>query len=382
LALTSQSALDVGFDLSAFTSPTLLTVDAQASGSISGNAVVTLTGTTPIASLNVGSAAGVALFQVNSAITVNTLNYNAGSAKVDNDCGNLIVGNLSVGGSSFAVFQSCPSATAVVTLTNINFPPSPAAATLHIAGGVAHIGVNGGTSGSITGTGNLKLSGGVSVDGNIPQTVTINVAASGRSAPVVVIDTGAKLNISGNVQGTGSTIVVNGQFIFGSTTASVDPKVVVNAGATLVIASATALQAKAIDISASATLVLSANANKGAIFVEKMAKCLGTVRIELATTASAFISSSSAGVGIGFTYSTNNVPNDLKNCAVEVVDSSGATFTLTSTTAASVGRRLLASSGTATWGSNSMTYNMGQHSAAFSFAVAPVVMIGVIGLFM
>jgi hypothetical protein len=268
----------------------------------------------------------------------------------------------------------------VVTLTNINFPPSPAAATLHIAGGVAHIGVNGATSGSVTGTGNLKLSGGVSVDGNIPQTVTINVAASGKSAPLAVIDTGAKLNISGNVQGTGSTIVVNGQFILGSTTASVDPKVVVNAGATLVISSATALQAKAIDISASATLVLSANANKGAVFVDKMAKCLGTVRIELAATASAFISSSSAGAGVGFTYSTNNVPNDLKNCAVEVVDSTGATFTLTSRTAASVGRRLLASSGTATWGSNSMTYAM--RSAAFSFAMAPVVVIGVIGLFM
>jgi hypothetical protein len=279
------------------------------------------------------------------------------------------------------VFQN---GVAVVALVNVDFTPRTlftGTATLHLAGGVAHIGANGATSGTVTGTGDLKLSGGVSVDGNSPQGVTIHVTAAGSSAPLAVVDANAKLNISGNVQGSG-TLVVNGQFILGSTTASVDPKVVVNAGATLVINSATALQAKAVDISASATLVIGANANKAAVYIEKMAKCLGTVQIKLATTATAFISGSSAGAGVGFTYSSNNVPADLKNCVVQVVDSNGATFTLTSTTTASVGRRLLAGSGTATWGSNSMTYTMNQQqsAASFSFALVPVMVIGVIGL--
>jgi hypothetical protein len=273
---------------------------------------------------------------------------------------------------------------ASVTLTNIDFSARglfSGTANLHIAGGVAHIGVSATASGSITGTGNLKLSGGVSVDGVIPQSVTINVASAGRSAPLVVVDSGAKLNISGNVQGTGGTIVVNGQFILGSTTATVDPKVVVNAGATLVINSATALQAKAVDVSAQATLVIGASANKGAVFVDKMAKCLGTVQIQLATTAAVFISSSSAGAGVAFTYSSTNVPADLAMCAVEVVDSTGAKFSLTSTTSASTGRRLLASGGTANWGSNSMTYTMGQQSSAVCiFAFGPLVVAGIVGL--
>jgi len=277
------------------------------------------------------------------------------------------------------VFQSCPTAT--VTLQNVDFTARAmftAAATLQIAGGVAHIGATGSASGSITGTGTLKLSGGVSVDGNIPQSVTINVAAAGSSAPLVAIDTGATLNISGDVQGTGGTIVVNGQFILGSTTANVDPKVVVNSGATLVINSATALSAKAVDVSAQATLVIGANAKSSAVYVEKMTKCLGTVQINLATTASAFISGSSAGAGVGFTYSSNNVPADLANCAVQVVDSAGTTFTLTSKTSTTVGRRLLSSSGTATWGSNSMTYTMGQQQAsgASSYALLPLGVLG------
>jgi len=112
-----------------------------------------------------------------------------------------------------------------------------------------------------------------------------------------------------------------------------------------------------------------------------MAKCLGTVQIKLATTAAVFLSSTSAGAGVGFSYSANNVPADLAKCSVEVVDSAGARFQLTSTTDASVGRRLLASSGTATWGSSSMTYKMGQQSsAATAFVLLPIVIIGVIGL--
>jgi len=384
--LTSQSSLDAGLNLRVFANPIAVTVDASVSGTVAGDAIVTLAGTSAIANLTLGSGFGSSnIVEVNSAITVNGWNNNAGSAKVDNNCSSLVVGSLSVGGSSFAVFQSCPTAT--VTLQNIDFSARAAftgAATLQIAGGVAHLGLSGSASGSITGTGTLALSGGVSVDGNIPQTVTINVATAGSSAPLVAIDAGAKLNISGDVQGSGGTIVVNGQFILDSTTASVNPKVVVNSGATLVINSATALTATAVDVSAQATLVIGANAKSSAVYVEKMTKCLGTVQINLATTASAFISGSSAGAGVGFTYSSNNVPADLANCAVQVLDSAGTTFTLTSRTSATVGRRLLASSGTATWGSNSMTYTMGQQQQASGapsyFALLPIMVAGAVGL--
>jgi len=302
---------------------------------------------------------------------------------VDNNV-SLTVGSLSVGGSSFAVFQS---PTATVTLQNVDFTARPSfsgAATLQVSGGVAHVAPTGGSaSGSITGTGTLKLSGGVAVDGNIPSGVTVNVATTGSSGPLATVTAGASLNVAGDVQGTDGVVVVNGQLILGATTANVQPKVVVNSGASLVINSATSLDATAVDISTGATMVIGATAKSGAILVGQMTQCLGTVQITLATTASAFISGSSAGAGVGFTYSSNNVPADLAKCAVQVVDSTGATFTLTSTTSAAAGRRLLGSSGTATWGSSSMTYTMGQQQTApapSSFALLPVVGAGIIGL--
>jgi len=343
-----------------------------------------LGGSAAVASLTVGSGpASSNIIEVNGSITVNAWNNNAGTAKVDNNCSALVVGNLTAGGTTFSVWQNCPSA--AVTLQNIDFSPRgafSAAATLQIAGGVAHIGSNGAASGSITGTGSLRLSGGVSIDGVIPQSVTINVTAAGSSAPLIAIDSGATLNISGNVQGSG-TIVVNGQFILGSTTATVSPKVALNAGSTLVINSAANLQASEVDISAQATLVLGTSANKAVVYLGTITKCLGTVQINLTTTASAFISSSSAGGTVAFTYSSNNVPANLAKCAVQVVDSTGATFTLTSTTSASAGRRLLSSSGTATWGSSSMTYTMSQQqqqqqTSSASHFVLPV--LGVFGL--
>lgn len=376
--LTSQTSLDAGFDLSLLNSPSIVTVDAQASGTVDSNAIVTLTGATAIANLHVGGGlTGAAIFQLNSSITVNSWNNNAGSAKVDNKCGALVVGNLSVGGSTFSVFQSCPAA--VVTLSNIDFSPHGSfsgSSTLHISGGVAH--VNGAASGSITGSGYLQLSGGVSVDGNIPLGVTLQVAAAGMSAPVAVVEANSKLNISGNAEGSGS-LVVNGQFIVGSASVKVDPRVVINSAATFTINAATAFRAKAVDVAVGATLVIGANANKGTVYVERMAKCAGTVRIELGVTASAFTSGSGAGAATGFTYSSNNVPKDLSNCVVELLDSTGKTFTLTSTTTASVGRRLLAGSGTANWGSDSMTYTM-QSAASSFFALVPVVAVGMIGL--
>jgi len=151
------------------------------------------------------------------------------------------------------------------------------------------------------------------------------------------------------------------------------------------IDSAATFKAKAVDVSASAFLVIGANANKGTVTIDRIAKCLGTVRIHLATSVETFISSSSAGAGVAFHYSSNNVPADLKNCAVEVVDSNMQTVSLTSTTTATVGRRLLAASGTANWGPNSMTYTMSRQQpsgASFSFAALPILMIGMFGLLM
>jgi len=382
--LTSQTSLDCGIVNLALFTKAAVAVDASFSGSIAANSIVTLGGASVIANVAIGTGfLDTAIVQVNSAVSVNAWNNNAGSTKVDNNCGALVVGSLSVGGSSFSVFQSCDNAT--VTLPNIDFSARSsftAAGTVQIAGGVVHLGVNGTASGTVSGTGIVKLCGAVSAEGKLPKDVTIDVSVAGSNAPLMVIDAGNWLNISGNVQGDG-TIAVNGQFVLGSTTATVDPKVVVNAGATLVINSATALSAKAVDVYAQSKLVIGANAKSSAVFIDKMAKCLGTVQINLATTASAFISGSKAGADVGFTYSSNNVPADLANCAVQVVDSAGMTFTLTSKTSASVGRRLLSSSGTATWGDNSMTYTMDKQQASAApayFALAPIIGAGVLGL--
>jgi len=256
---------------------------------------------------------------------------------------------------------------------------------VQIAGGVAHIGVNGAASGSITGFGQLQLSGGVSVDGDIPADVTVTVVTAGSSAPLVAVDAGTALNVAGNVQGLGGTIVVSGKFIVGSAAQSVQPKVVVNSGATFWINPDVATTLAAVDVYAQSTLVIGANAS--AVYIGQITKCLGTVQINLATTAAVFISGSKAGTAVAFSYSTNNVPADLANCAVQVVDSTGAMFTLTSKTSASLGRRLLGSSGTATWGPNTMSYTLSgasapsQASTARSyFAFLPIVGTGVLGL--
>jgi hypothetical protein len=386
--LASQTALDAGLDLNLFGSAQLQSVTSSSSGTVAGNAVVTLDGAL-FASLNVGSgASNGAIFEVNSSVTVTNWNNNAGSARVDNNGGAIVVGTLTVGGTAFAVFQS--SATAAVTLPNIDFAARAnfaAASTLHVAGGIAHIGVNGATSvaattkGAITGAGTVKLSGGVSVDGNIPKDVTLHVAASGRSAPLAVVDSSTTLTTAGNVEGDG-TIVVNGNFEL-TAAAKVDPKVVINAAANFVINTGVAFQAKAVNVSERAVLVIGATANKGQVTINKIAQCLGTVRINLATTAAAYISSQAAGGQVAIKYDSNNVPADLAKCTVEIVDSEKKTYTLTSRTSASAGRRLLASSGTATWGSDSMTYSMSQqNSAAYSFALLPLVIIGVVGIVM
>jgi len=111
----------------------------------------------------------------------------------------------------------------------------------------------------------------------------------------------------------------------------------------------------------------------------QFAKCLGTVKINLATTASAFVSGSSAGSAVAFTYTGGN-PAELAKCAVQVIDSTGAVITLTSRTSVS-GRRLLDNGGSATWSDSSMTYTMGQQQAngAFVYTLAPA-LIGFLAL--
>jgi hypothetical protein len=383
--LTSQNAIDAGFDLSSYTSGWVnQNVSASSSATVTGNAVVTLEGGT-VTSLVGGSGFGSsAVFEVNSAVTVTSWNNNAASARVDNNAA-VSVGTLTLGGSLFSVIQS--GASAAITLNNVDFTARSlftAAGTLHISGGTAHIGAYGTTSGSVTGSGSIKLSGGVSVDGTIPQTVTLNVVASGRSPPLAVVDASTTLKASGNINGDG-TILVNGRLELGTTSVSANPKVIVNTGATLLIDASQAFSAKAVDVYSGAVLVIGANANKGTATIDRIAQCLGTVRIMLSTTASAFVSSSGGTATVALRYSSNNVPADLSKCAVEIVDSDSKTYSLTSTTSAAVGRRLLASSGTATWGQNSMTYTMtstNANAAAFSFALLPILASGMVGILM
>jgi len=395
--LSAQSSLDAGLNFAAFTGTTVMTqVNASSSGDVgSGNEIV-MVSASAIANLSAGASVNDnVIFQVNSSLMVNAWNNNAGTAKVNNDGAAIVVGRLSVSGNAFSVWQS---GSATVTLNSINF--GAAAGTLQISGGAAHIGVSGSSASSsgsvnITGSGKLRLSGGVSVDGIIPSSVTIDVAASGSSAPLVTIDSATVLNISGDVTTSSSAsatassngvISVNGDFILGSTTANVDPQVVLNSGARLVVNSATKLQAKALAVYAGSTLVIGASANRAQVYFDKIASCVGTVQIRLDTTASAFISSNGATAAVGFKYSSTNDVQQLKQCAVEVVDSANQKFTLTSTTSASAGRRLLASQGTATWGSDSMTFQMAGNStqsssAPIAFAAVPLLMVVSAGLF-
>lgn len=404
--LTANSTLSAGLDLSAFVSgATLIQGDVSASGSVdvpAGNAVVVL-GATPIATLNANTNTNNNIFQINSSLAVGAWN-SAGTAQVNNNnnvelkVNSLMVGASSSSSSKFAVAQE---QTASVSFQSINFGGS--GGELQVAGGSAHFGANAAVSGNITGSGQVQLSNGVSVDGNLPASVTVSVDSSGTNAPLITIDSGATFNVSGNVITTknGDTqltanadavIAVSGVFVAATASANarVEPKVILKSGSSFVINNAQAFEAKAVAIGAGAALVIDTNANRAALKIKQIAECAGKVQIRLAVTAEAFIASSASSTAAGgtgsvaFSYDNTNNVNELVKCGVEVYDSSNRKYTLTSRTStqAAAGRRLLASDGSATWGDDSMTFQMEKQTSAapVSFAVVPLLMVSMAGL--
>lgn len=404
--LSANSTINAGLNLNLFASVGLVTANVSVTGTVqvdNGNSVVVLpASTTPIVSLNAG-ASNNNIFQINSSLTVNSWN-SAGSANVNNDGAELKLGSLTIGGSSskFVVSQersasASASAESSVSFGNINFGTG---GTLRVAGGSAHFGGSATVDSNITGSGRVQLSGAVSVDGNIPAAVTVNVDASGSSAPLVTVNSGSTFNVSGDViishngesssmVDTKAVVVVNGVFVAGSASAKVQPKVVLNQAASFVISSAATFQAEAVEIGAQASLVIDRNVNRATLKIRKIARCAGTIQIRL--TAEAFAAatvsstSTSATGSVAFSYDNTNNITELVNCGVEVFDASNKKYTLTSRTStqAAAGRRLLASEGTATWGSDQMTFNVEkqeQSSAPVSFAVVPLLMVGMAGL--
>lgn len=379
--LTSDSSLDFGLaaalDFSlAFQGSTVVTVDSSATATVSGSAVVNLASSTAVDALVLGTnLASSAIVEVNSSATVTLWTNNAGKTKVENNCSNLVVGSMDVGSSSLSVYQSCPKAN--VTISSLSFAASGSlsgAGKLSIAGGVARI--NADMSGSVTGTGNVSLSGGVAIEGNLPASVTVGVQGSSNNAALISIDANKMFHVEGDMTADAAgTVAVYGKLAFGAATKAVQAKVIVNAGASLVFNSSSSCAAKAVEIAAGSYLEIGANVKSNTLALGQFAKCLGVVRINLATTASAFISGSSAGSAVAFTYTGGNAA-ELSKCAVEVIDSTGAKVTLTSRTSVS-GRRLLQSGngGSATWSDSSMTYTMGQQqqaSGAFVYTLAPI----------
>jgi hypothetical protein len=378
--LSSQSSADAGIDLGVLKAVVPVVVDAQANATVSGNAIVTLVGgTSAIATVDLeGSASQAALVDVNASTSVTTWKAVVGSSKVDVKSSALVITNLQVAGSNMAIFQtSATSTSASVSIANLNWTST--GGILLVSGGSATIGISGSTEGTQSGSGEVRASGSVSIDGVLAAGVTLNVYAAGKSAPHAVIDAGKKLDFRGTtVSGsTGSQITVNGQFLVGASTNAVQPKVVVNSGAQFVVASSTALTAEALNVAAQGRFVLAANANRAAVRIKKIAQLAGTVEIKLNVTAAAFIAS--GGRGIGFTYdAAGNVAADLAKSTVVVTDSAGLSVTLKSSVGASAsGRRLLADASAntqdnqANWGPDSMTFTMGSVSGASSmFAVS------------
>lgn len=400
-ALGTQTSVDLGADLkTAFQSGNTITatIDATANGTVAATgAVVTLSAAT-IANLNVGDggSTSVAIFEVSSATTVTTWSNSAATAKVDNSA-SVTVGSLVTGNSIFSVWNNVSAA--AVTFNNIDFTARASmgtkTGTVHVSGGSVIVNASGvtGVTASATASAILKVTGGASVStsansGSLPQGVTIDVSAQGTSGPVAVVDAGTVLNTTGQITGDNGVLSINGQLILGATSANVKPKVIVNSGATVAINAAAAFHATAVSIASGATLQLGAStqaaAQQGNVVIDQMAQCLGTININLASSASVFASGSMAGAAIAFNYSSTNNVAELVKCKVQVTDSTGATVLLQSTTSASAaaGRRLLATSNTATWGSNGMSYQMtGQSNSALpSCIVLPAVVVSFLGL--
>jgi len=411
--LTANSTLNAGLfaklDLTQFGTLALVSANVTAQSTVdvnSGNNVVILASANPLVSVNVNSASSSQnIFQVNSSLSVGAWN-NAGTVQVNNNNAvALQIGQLSLGGSAsggasassnFLVTQQAGAST---TFSSIDFGSSTSG-NLQVAGGVAHFGGSASASSNITGSGSIQLSNGVSVDGSIPASVQVSVDVSGSNAPLASIEASTTFSVSGNVEATrnggvtastGAVIAVNGNFVVTGTAQSVKPKVILNAGAAFVINTTNTFRAEAAEIGAMASLVIGASVNRATVTVGQIAKCAGTVRINLAVTADAFIAASAAGTSagatskVGFSYSSTNNVQELARCGVEVYDANNRRYVLTSTTSAgaSAGRRLLASDGSATWGNDQMTFEMQKQSSsapAVSFAVIPLLVVSMAGL--
>jgi len=391
-ALTSQAALDFAgnkVDLTtAFSGAVATTIDDKVNGTVAAaSSIVTLTSSS-IANVNVGAptTSSVAIFEVNSGTTtVTAWNNNAAAAKIDNSAA-LTINSLVTGNSFFSVWHNASAASsASVTFNSIDFTARSSfgnaygSGIVHVSGGSVVVNASG-----VKATGTLKVTGGASVStsassGSLPATLTIDISAQGTSSPIAVVEAATVLDVSGDITSDGDkgVLAVNGQLKLGSTaradatTYQVRPKVIVNKAATVTINAASAFHATAVSVAQDATLQFNASAQAaaqaGTVVIDKIDLVTGSIiQINLAVSASVF-ASSMAGGAIAFNYSASNNVADLAKSTVQVVDSTGARVTLTSTTSASAstGRRLLATSNTATWGSNGMSYQMtGQSSGA------------------
>jgi len=299
------------------------------------------------------------------------------------------------------------AASASVTFNGIDFTARASFSGSKYGSGVVH--VSGGSvmvnASGVKATGTLRLTGGAAVSTSastsavsvsLPTTLTIDITAQGTSGPVAVVEKDTVLDVSGDINSDGDkgVLAVNGQLRIGSTARTdatiyqVRPKVIVNSGATVAINAASAFHATAVSVAQGATLQFNAStqtaAQAGTVVIDKIDLVAGSiVQINLPTSASVF-ASSMAGGAIAFNYSASNNVADLAKSTVRVVDSTGAMVTLTAAASApaSTGRRLLASSNTATWGSNGMSYQMtGQSSGALpSYIVMPALSMSFLSL--
>jgi hypothetical protein len=380
--LASQASLDVGsvgVDISLWAASNPQWVNASTTTTVNSNAYVNLGASMGMVStLTVGDASfnsSSVVFYQSSGASVGMWTNNAAAARVDNS-GSLQVSSLVTGGSFFSVSHS--SAQSSVAFANIDFSARAMAtrnSTVHVGGGKAMVNGTG-----FKGSGYVQFTGGVSVSGKVPQAVTVMISPQGSSAALAAVDTAQTFNASGNIAGNGH-LVVNGNVYLDTTTTQVDPKVWVKSGGQVAINSATSFHAKAVDIAQGATFRLQAQAQaagaQGNVMFDQISTYAGSiVVIELGTDFSSFVKANmaaSASAVVAFNYSSSmNTVSQLQQTTVQVVDSTGAMITL-SANASMMGRRLLASSGTATWGNSGMSYQVTGSGGSSGVSVASCV---------
>jgi filamentous hemagglutinin len=386
---------------------------SSANGTVtSDNAVVQVTGSA-VANLTVGSASSsssLAFVTLNQqgAVTVTAWKNNAAAAKVDNNAA-LTVNWLTVGNTWFSVWHNTSaSASAGVTFQNIDFSSGYAvgmsygSGTVHVAGGT--VSVNGP---GVKGSGTLKLTGGASVSstGGSLQGVTIDISSQGQSAPVAVVDT--TLDTSGDItasagtsgstgmtSSSAATLVVNGQLTLSATSSKVQPKVVVSGSANsklTINSNASSFTANDVWVGANGYLELGANtyaaAQQGKVMFNNLwLDAQGNVKLTQSVAANA--ASKAGNAVIAFNYSASVNVTALAQATVWLVDSTGVSVKLATSASATMGRRLLAGSSTATWGSNGMSYSYAgsggssANGAVKSFVAVPIVVISLCGLMM